>query len=319
MNNSTHSNPNPAFGAHLMAYAGIPTFMRRPASRDLGDIDVAIVGIPFDSGAASWRSGTRFGPRKIRENSLQIWGHNRVLKASPLETLNVGDYGDIAVDPTNINTTVHQIVAEVSAIIAADTQVISLGGDHSITYPLLKAHAAKYGPLAVVHFDSHTDTYRFDHVQHATPFYFGLTEGLIDKEAYIQVGIRGPVEELDEIEDAEAQGARVLTIEQCFAMDIPAVIETIHTHVGNRPVYVTLDIDAADPAYAPGTGTPEVGGFTSYQMLQLVRGLRGLNTVGFDLVEVSPAYDHGDVTSILAANLVFEFLSLLALQRESGD
>ncbi|MEZ4514294.1 MAG: agmatinase [Chloroflexota bacterium] len=318
MNNSTHSNPNPAFGAHLMAYAGIPTFMRRPASRDLEDIDVAIVGIPFDSGAASWRSGTRFGPRKIRENSLQIWGHNRVLKASPLETLNVGDYGDIAVDPTNINTTVDQIVAEVSAIIAADTQVISLGGDHSITYPLLKAHAAKYGPLAVVHFDSHTDTYRFDHVQHATPFYFGLAEGLIDKEAYIQVGIRGPVEEPNEIEDAEAQGARVLTIEQCFDMEVPAIIEAIHAHVGNRPVYVSLDIDAIDPAYAPGTGTPEVGGFTSYQMLQLVRGLRGLNTVGFDLVEVSPAYDHGDVTSILAANLVFEFLSLLALQREGA-
>lgn len=310
-------NDNPAFGADLMAYAGIPTFMRRPASRELDGIDVAIVGIPFDSGAASWRSGTRLGPRKIRENSLQLWGFNRVLKIGPIETLRIVDYGDVAVDPPSLVKTHERINEEVSAILAADSIVVALGGDHSISYPLLQAHAGKYGPVAVVHFDSHTDTYCSQDIgpDHGTPFCQAIEDGLIDTEAYIQVGIRGPLYEPDEIEKAEELGARVLTIEQCFEMDIPAVISTIRQHIGERLVYVSLDIDAVDPSFAPGTGTPEIGGFTSYQMLQMVRGLEGLNLIGFDLVEVNPAYDHGDVTAIIAANLVFEFLSLLALKK----
>ena len=193
--------------------------------------------------------------------------------------------------------------------------MISLGGDHSISYPLLKAHAARYGPMAVVHFDSHCDTeggYR----NHGTPFADAFNAGLIDAGAYIKVGIRGPVFHSGELKIAEEQGARIMTIESCLEDGIPAVIENIHDVIGDKKVYVSLDIDVVDPAYAPGTGTPEVGGFTSYQIMQLVRGLKGLNTVGFDLVEVSPPYDSpGDITSILAANLAFEFLSLLALQR----
>jgi arginase family enzyme len=152
-------------------------------------------------------------------------------------------------------------------------------------------------------------------MDHGTPFYHALHEGIVDKAAYIQVGIRGPLYEPNEIEDAQALGARVLTIEECMEGGMTAVSQTIQQHIGQRKAYVTLDIDSIDPAFAPGTGTPEVGGFTSYQILQLVRGLSGLNVVGFDLVEVSPPYDHGEVTSILAANLVFEFLSLLALQK----
>jgi arginase family enzyme len=184
----------------------------------------------------------------------------------------------------------------------------------------LRAHAAKLGPLGVVHFDSHTDTEggRFDH---ATPFHHAIREGLIDPEVYIQVGIRGPLFHPNEVETAKDLGAKVLAIEDCFEMGIPAVIQAIRELMGNRRVYISLDIDAVDPAYAPGTGTPEVGGFTSYQMLQIVRGLQDLNLVGFDLVEVSPPYDSGEITSILAANLVFEFLSLLAVNRQisSGD
>jgi len=308
-------NVNPAYGAELEAFAGIPTFMRQPASRNLKDIDVAVVGIPFDGGAASFRSGTRMGPRKIRECSLAIWGYNRVLDVGPLDVLNLVDYGDIAVQPPNIETTMGIIARDAQSIVNAGVKMISLGGDHSISYPLLKAHAARYGPLALVHFDSHCDTedgYR----NHGTPFADAFKAGLIDAGSYIKIGIRGPLFHSGELENAERQGARIFTIERCFEDGIPAVIENIHDVIGDKRVYVSLDIDAVDPAYAPGTGTPEVGGFTSYQILQLVRGLKGLNTVGFDLVEVSPPYDSpGDITSILAANLAFEFLSLLALKR----
>ena len=308
-------NENPAYGAGLQAFVGIPTFMRQPANQNLDDIDVAIVGIPFDSGATSFRSGTRMGPRKIREYSLAMWGYNRALNVGPLDVLKLVDYGDIAVEPANIETTIEIISKEVQTIVNAGVKVISLGGDHSISYPLLKAHAAKYGPLAVVHFDSHSDTEE-GYYNHGTPFADAYRAGLIDTNAHIKVGIRGPLYHSDELKNAENQGARILTIERCFEDGIPAVIEKIQKVVGEKKVYVSLDIDVVDPAYAPGTGTPEVGGFTSYQIMQLVRGLKGLDTVGFDLVEVSPPYDSpGEITSILAANLAFEFLSLLALKK----
>jgi len=311
-------NDNPAYGAELEAFAGIPTFMRQPASRNLNGIDAAVVGIPFDGGAASFRSGARMGPRKIRECSLAIWGYNRILDVGPLDVLKLVDYGDIAVQPPNIETTMGIIARDAQTIVNAGVKMISLGGDHSISYPLLKAHAARYGPLALVHFDSHCDTedgYR----SHGTPFADAYRAGLIDAGAHIKVGIRGPIFYRGELQNAEQQGARILTIERCLEDGIPAVIENIHDVIGDKRVYVSLDIDAVDPAYAPGTGTPEVGGFTSYQILQLVRGLKGLNTVGFDLVEVSPPYDSpGDITSILAANLAFEFLSLLALKKLEG-
>jgi len=309
------SFPNPALGAHLQPFSGITTFMRQPATRALMGVDVAIVGIPFDSGT-SYRSGTRFGPRKIREASLMLWGHNPVLGVSPLEKLNLVDYGDVEVIPVDIRATMENVTREVGDILAQNVMVVSLGGDHSLSLPLLRAHAAKHGPLAVVHFDSHPDMWNREFGEaypysHGTPFIRAVEEGLIDTSAYLQVGIRGPVSGPEDYADAIRLGADIITIGQAFEMGIPATVETIRTKIGTRKVYVTLDIDATDPAYAPGTGTPEVGGFTSFQMLQMVRGLKGLNLVGFDLVEVNPQYDHGDITAILAANLVFEFLSLL--------
>ncbi len=309
-------NPNPAYGTHLMAFAGIPTFMRQPATRDLKDADVAIVGVPFDSGANSFRSGARFGPRKIRELSLIMWGYNQALGVAPLDVLTVVDYGDVDVVLVDIEESIRSITAEVSEILAAGPTVIALGGDHSISLPLLRAHAGKFGPMALIHFDSHSDTSDRQY-DHGTPFRHAINEGLIDTDAYIQVGIRGPKDAPGDIAEAESLGASVLMIDTCFEMGIPAIVETIRKRIGSRQVYVSLDIDAVDPAYAPGTGTPEIGGFSSYQILQMVRGLRGLNLVGFDLVEVSPPYDHGDITSILAANLAFEFLSLLALSGEA--
>lgn len=317
-------NPNPAYGAHLEPFCGIPTFMRQPASRELEGIDVVIVGVPFDSGT-SYRSGTRFGPRKIREASLILWGFNAVLGVAPADALKLVDYGDVEVIPVDIAATMQAVTTEVSAILQQGVTVVSLGGDHSIALPLLRAHAARFGPLAVIHFDSHPDTWRSEFGEHpyshGTPFRRALEEELIDTDAYLQVGIRGSVSAPSDLDDARQLGAQILTIDKAFEMGIPKVVKTIRDSVGDRPVYVSLDIDSVDPAYAPGTGTPEVGGFTSYQMLQLVRGLKGLNLVGFDLVEVSPPYDCGDITAILAANLTFEFLSLLALakQRKRGN
>ncbi len=314
----TQKSTNPALGSNLEPFAGLPSFMRQAPCRDLAAEEVAIMGIPFDSGT-SYRGGTRFGPRKIREASLLLWGHNQILKCAPADELKIVDYGDVDVIPVDIRATIQNIQAEVGAVLASNTTVVALGGDHSVTYPLLQAHAEKFGPVAVVHFDSHPDTWDQEFTaqpySHGTPFRRAIEAGLIDTEAYIQVGIRGSTSGPDDLDIARKLGTQVITVDQAFEMGIPAVIQVIRETVGNRPTYISLDIDAADPAYAPGTGTPEVGGFTSYQMLQLVRGLTRLNLVGFDLVEVSPPYDHGDITSILAANLVFEFLSLLALQK----
>ncbi len=310
-------NPNPAFGADLQPFMGIPSFMRLPVTRELDGVDVAILGVPFDSGV-SYRSGTRFGPRKIREASLQLWGHNPTLGVTPAETLKIVDYGDVSVIPTSIEHTMDAIRETASGILASGAALISLGGDHSIALPLLRAHAAKYGPLSLVHVDAHIDTWEaeFEAVpySHGTPFRHALQEGLVRPGEYVQVGIRGPVSAASDYEDAARLGARTITIHEVFEKGIPTVLEEIHRRM-TGPVYLSLDIDAADPAYAPGTGTPEIGGLASYQLLQLVRGLRGLDLAGFDLVEVSPPYDHADITAALAANLVFEVLSLLALKK----
>jgi agmatinase len=309
-------NDNPAFGAGLQPFIGIPSFMRLPVSRELKNVDVAILGVPFDSGT-SYRTGTRFGPRKIRESSLLIWGHNSTLNVTPLKKMNVVDYGDVSVIPPSIEHTMTAITETAGEIIKGGTKLITLGGDHSIALPLLRAHAQKYGPVSLVHIDAHLDTWEseFDAVSysHGTPFRHALNEGLIRKDEYMQIGIRGPLSGENDYADAKALGARTVTIHEVMEKGVKEVLKEVHERM-KGPVYVTVDIDSADPAYAPGTGTPEVGGLTSYQLLQLIRGLHGLDLIGFDLVEVSPPYDHGDITSILAANIAFEYLSLLAIK-----
>ncbi len=313
------TNDNPAFGAELPPFMGIPTFMRSPASRELEDVDVAILGVPFDSGASN-RSGTRFGPRKIREASLSLWGHNPTLGVTPGDALRIVDHGDVSIFPTSIERTMKAVTEAASKVIDTGTTLISLGGDHSITLPLLRAHARKHGPLSLVHIDAHIDTWEEDFestpYSHGTPFRHALQEGLVREGEYMQIGIRGPVSFVNDYEDARKLGARIVTNHEVFEKGIPEVLKEAHQRM-KGPLYVSIDIDGADPAYAPGTGTPEVGGLTSYQMLQLVRGLRGLAFVGFDLVEVSPPYDHSDITAILAANIVFEYLSLIALQKQA--
>jgi agmatinase len=313
-------NDNPAFGADLQPFMGIPSFMRLPATRELDGVDVAIMGVPFDSGV-SYRSGTRFGPRKIREASLTLWGHNPTMQITPTEALKVVDYGDVSVIPTSIEHTMTAITETANGVLDANTTLVSLGGDHSIALPLLRAHAKKYGQLSLVHVDAHIDTWEaeFETVpySHGTPFRYALQEGLIREGEYMQIGIRGPVSFADDYADAAKLGARTVTIHEVFEKGVQKVLEEVHQRM-QGPVYVSLDIDSADPAYAPGTGTPEVGGLSSYQLLQLVRGLHGLDLIGFDLVEVSPPYDHADITAVLASNIVFEYLSLLALKKQAG-
>jgi agmatinase len=313
-------NENPAFGADLQPFMGIPSFMRLPATRNLTGVDVAVMGVPFDSGV-SYRSGTRFGPRKIREASLTLWGHNPTMQVTPTEALNVVDYGDVSVIPTSIEHTMTAITKTASDVLNAGTTLISLGGDHSIALPLLRAHAEKHSPLSLVHVDAHIDTWEseFEAVpySHGTPFRYALQEGLIRKGEYVQIGIRGPVSNANDYTDAAELGARTITIHEVFEKGVPEILKEVHQRM-KGPVYVSVDIDSADPAYAPGTGTPEVGGLSSYQLLQLVRGLHGLDLVGFDLVEVSPPYDHGDITAVLAANIVFEYLSLMALIKKKN-
>ena len=304
----------------MQPYQGIPTFGRQPHTRDTRGADVAILGVPYDS-ATSNRSGARFGPRAIREQSLMLWGYNNALEVAPFDVLKVIDAGDADVVPPDQLATQQAITAEARRIGETGAKVISLGGDHSITLPLLRAAAARHGPLAVVHFDSHPDTWDAEfgtqRYSHGTGFRRAIEEGLIDVTAYLQIGIRGPTAGPQDYSDARRLGARMITLDAALERGIPAVVAEIIATVGAKPAYVSLDIDAVDPAFAPGTGTPEPGGFTSHQMLQLVRGLAGLNIVGADLVEVAPAYDHGQITAILAANLVFEMLSVIALQHKS--
>ena len=298
-------------------YSGIATFGRQPFTRELAGVDVAVVGIPYD-GATSYRSGARFGPRGIREQSLLLWGYHNVLAVAPFRALSVIDYGDVDVIPVDVLATQQAIEREVSKIVAAGTTVLSLGGDHSVTLPLLRAHAKKYGPLAVVHLDAHPDTWDSEFggakYSHGTPFRRALEERLIDPSAYLQIGIRGPTAGPGDYEDAIRLGARMITLDEALMIGIPAVVAEVRQRVADRPVYLSFDIDALDPAYAPGTGTPEIGGFTSQQVQALLRGLKGLNFIGFDLVEVAPPFDHSGITSILAANLAFEFLALRALR-----
>jgi agmatinase/guanidinopropionase len=314
MTDSTNPNLDQAIGVGLPPFSGISTFMRARPTRDLNGVDVAVLGVPYDASVTN-RTGCRFGPRKIRECSSMIWGYHTKFAVTPMRDMNVIDYGDVDVIPTDAVVNLEPIQAAARAIIEAGAIPLTLGGDHSISFPLLREVARKHGKLSVIHFDSHMDTWEGTHGQrysHATPFRRAIEEGLINTAEYIQIGIRGPEESPADIQDALDLGAHIIPIEQVMDGGTAAVIEEVRKRI-TGPVYVSLDIDVADPAYAPGTGTPEVGGLTSYQILQLIRGLRGLNFVGFDVVEVSPPYDHADITSILAANIAFEFLSLIAV------
>jgi guanidinopropionase len=295
-----------------------PTFMRLPYRTDLSGVDVALVGVPFDSGT-SYRPGARLGPREIRAQSSLIRPYSHFQHVAPFDRLTVVDAGDVDASPVSLELAHQSIEAHVGAVLEAGALPLCVGGDHSISLPILRALARRHGPLALVQFDSHIDTWDGDFgskLFHGSPFYYAVQEGVVDPRRFVQVGIRGPMYGPDDFAFQHEHRITVLDIEEVFRIGIDAVLARIRAVVGSGPVYVTFDIDVVDPAFAPGTGTPEVGGLTSRDAQALVRGLADLGTVGGDIVEVSPPFDGpGQITSLLAANLLFEMLCVVARGR----
>ncbi|MCI9618563.1 MAG: agmatinase [Dorea sp.] len=308
----------PASALSSPRFCNMGTFMRMTKVDSAKGLDFAIAGAPFDT-ASSFRSGSRFGPNAIRNISAMMKPNNVILQVNIMENLKGGDIGDFNVTPGYIHPTYDAIEAGVAGILEENAVPIVLGGDHSITLAELRAVAKKYGPVALVHFDSHSDL--CDEVfgqkyNHGTPFRRAIEEGLIDPAHSIQIGMRGSLYDPNEHKMAADLGMLLIPAHKVREMGFEALIRTAMERVGDKPVFLTFDIDFVDPAYAPGTGTPEVAGFTSYESLSLVRAIKDMNFVGFDIVEVLPAYDSGEVTAYLAANIVFEYLSILAAKKK---
>ena len=299
-------------------FAGIKTFMRLPHSRVSQGIDFAVVGIPWD-GATSYRTGQRFGPDAIRRASATLRPYNLALDVGIFEHCSGVDYGDTAVVPGYIEDTYEQIEGEILGVLQNGVIPVTMGGDHSITLPELRAVAAIHGPVALIHFDSHTDTndQYFGHpFYHGSMFRRAVEENLLIPARSIQAGMRGSVYSKEAYEDSNSLGFNVITMADIRRIGTAGLLEAIRDRVGRNKVFVTFDIDVVDPAFAPGTGTPEVGGLTSGEAVNLIRGLKGLNMIGCDVVEVLPDYDPAGITAVLAANIVYEFLSLIALNNK---
>ena len=299
-------------------YGGPATFARLPRLDEVERADVAIVGVPFDSGV-SYRPGARFGPGHIRASSKLLRNYNPVQDIEPFAVQQVADAGDIACNPFDIGEAVRQIDEGAREIAGTGAKLMTIGGDHTIALPLLRVMHEMHGPIAVVHFDAHLDTwdtYFGAPVTHGTPFRRASEEGLVDKTGSMHVGIRGPLYSREDLTDDQVLGFQVVGAHDMDDLGWRGVVERIKARVGDRPTYVSLDIDVLDPAFAPGTGTPEAGGLTSRELLNILRGFADLNLVGADIVEVAPAYDHAEVTGIAASHAAYELISAMAPRPE---
>jgi agmatinase len=302
-------HPQPVDALEYARFTGICTFMRLPHIPQAEELDIALLGIPFDGGT-TYRPGPRFGPRHVRQQSAIIRPWNPVLNVDPFARHRIADYGDFSVNPLSIEDTFARIERQAGKILDADSRLASVGGDHSISLPLLRAIAKKHGPVGLIQFDAHNDlwdSYFGSRYSHGTPFRRATEEGLIREGKFLQVGLRGQTYGADDFDFAREHKVKMITAEE-FHEHGMAPFRRQLAAFKNIPVYITLDIDCVDPAFAPGTGTPQVGGFSSIQILNLVRALKGLNIVSCDLVEVSPPFDTGEITSLLAANLLYELL-----------
>ena len=295
-------------------YAGLATFARLPTSREVPRWDIAVVGIPFDGGT-SYRPGARFGPAAVRQGSRLLRPYHPALGSLPFELAQVVDAGDIACTPFSTEEAVTEIERGADALLAGGGRLVAVGGDHTVALPLLRATARRYGPLALVHFDAHLDTwdsYFGQRYAHGTPFRRAWEEGLLRRDRSVHVGLRGPLyAETDLVEDA-GMGFAQITTEQVAQLGVATVVEHVLARVGDAPLYVSVDIDVLDPAHAPGTGTPEAGGLTSRELLSVLRGLEPARIVGADVVEVSPAYDHAEITAVAAAHVLYDVVTLMA-------
>jgi agmatinase len=305
----------PVSGTVVPRYAGPATFARLPELRDVPYCDVAFLGIPFDAGT-SYRPGARFGPQAIRQASRHLrTNYHPAYDTEPFRQLQVADAGDVACNPFNIAEAIEQIQAAAAELINHVGGLISLGGDHTIALPLLRAVNQRYGPVALVHFDAHLDTwdtYFGAPYTHGTPFRRAAEEGLFLDEASMHVGIRGPLYSRDDLRRDAALGFKVIHCDDFQDHGIDHVVRRLRERVGEHPLYLSIDIDVLDPAHAPGTGTPEIAGMTTREMLGVLRGLADARLVAADVVEVAPAYDHAEITSLAAATIAFELVNIFA-------
>jgi len=295
-------------------YGGIATFALLPQINEVTDVDVAIVGVPFDTGV-SYRPGARFGPNHVRESSRLLRPFNPAANVSPFATQQVVDAGDIAANPFDIEEAISSIHKSYDQLSERAKKIVTIGGDHTITLPILRSLKAKHGPISVVHFDAHLDTwdsYFGADYTHGTTFRRASEEGLLDPEGCMHIGIRGPLYAAKDLTDDKALGFQIFSSVEFQDLGVNAAIEKMKARVGNRPVYISIDIDVLDPAHAPGTGTPEAGGLTSRELLSVLRATAGMNVIGADIVEVAPAYDHAQITGIAASHVMYELISAFA-------
>jgi guanidinobutyrase len=303
----------PLSGNDMPRFGGIATMMRLPHAPSAAGLDACFVGVPLDIGTGN-RSGTRFGPRQIRAESVLIRPYNMATGAAPFDSLQVADVGDIPTNPYNLLKSVDAIEAGITAILAHGCKPLSLGGDHTMVLPILRAMAKKHGPVGLIHVDAHADindTMSGEKIAHGTPFRRAVEERLIDPNRTVQIGLRGSGYSAEDFDWPRHQGFRVYPAGDLWHRSLVPLMEEVRAHLGRGPVYITFDIDSLDPAFAQGTGTPEIGGLTSMQALEIIRGCWGLDIVGCDLVEVSPPYDLSGNTALTAANLLFELLCVL--------
>jgi guanidinobutyrase len=304
----------PLSGNHMPRFAGQASFFRLPIQQDAEGLNVALLGMPVDTGTSN-RGGARFGPRQIRTESVLVRPYGMATQAAPFDSFQVADIGDVAVNPYNLLKTIDIIESTIDDVLHAGAKPISVGGDHTCTLPILRSLAKLYGPMALIHIDAHADINDEmfgEKIAHGTVFRRALEEGLIDGSKMFQIGLRATGYAADDFEWSRRQGATVISAEECWYQSMAPTMDKIRDIIGpDMPTYLTFDIDGLDPSVAPGTGTPEPGGLTASQGLEIIRGCFGLRLVGCDLMEVSPPYDTSGNTALLAANLLFEMLCSL--------
>jgi guanidinopropionase len=307
-------NPEPVDAAIVPRFGAIPTFMRLPHIPDPARVDVALIGVPWDGGTTN-RAGARHGPREIRNMSSFMRKVHHVSRIAPYELARIADLGDAPVNPIDLNDSLARIERFFRTVHEAGAIPLSAGGDHLITLPILRA-IARERPVGLIHFDAHSDTndryFGDNRYTHGTPFRRAVEEGLLDPKRTVQIGIRGSIYSADDMEFAESSGMRVIYMEEFCRLGEDKVIAETRRVVGNGPTYVSFDVDGLDPVFAPGTGTPEIGGMTTREAQHVVRGLQGLTLVGGDVVEVSPPFDPSGNTALVGASFMFEIMCLLA-------
>ena len=303
----------PLGGNDMPRFGGPASMMRLPVQETAEGLDACFVGIPMDIGTSN-RAGTRHGPRAIRAESVMLRPFNMATGAAPFAHMQVADIGDVAINTFDLKKTVDLITAAYDRILAHDTVPLTLGGDHTLTYPVLRSIAKKHGPVALIHVDAHADINDEmfgEKIAHGTPFRRAVEDGLLITDKVFQIGLRGTGYAPDDFNWGREQGFTVVPAEECWHKSLTPLMETVRARIGDAPAYLSYDIDSLDPAYAPGTGTVEIGGLTTIQALEIIRGCRGLNLVGCDLVEVSPPYDTTGNTALIGANLLYEMLCVL--------